>query len=66
MNKSRFRIEKTTYYSFGKKESEEFTIYGYSDKMLCSGERESIEELYQQLTLALNDHKETKNERTTE
>ena len=31
--------------------------------MLCSGVREDIEELYEQLTMALNDHKETKNEK---
>nr|DAO79080.1 MAG TPA: hypothetical protein [Phycodnaviridae sp.] len=62
MSKLRFRVEKSSYYSGGKKENEEFTIYGYGD-MLCSGVREDIEELYEQLTMALNDHKETKNEK---
>lgn len=65
MNKPRFRIAKTSYYTDGEKEYEEYDIYGYS-KILCSADRKDIEELYQQLTLALNDHKETKNERTTE
>lgn len=44
-------------------EFEEYTICMNSREM-CSGVREDIEELYEQLIIALYDHKEAEHEKT--
>lgn len=61
MNKPQFRIIKSTYYSNNKPEFEEYCVY-MNSRAICSGVREDIEELYEQLTIALNDRKEVKSE----
>ncbi|WP_455673750.1 hypothetical protein [Phocaeicola sp.] len=57
MNKPTFRIIKSSFYSNGEKDWEDFSILMYNHQ-ICSADRKEIEELYQQLTLALNDKKE--------
>lgn len=63
MKSSQFRIMKSTYYSNNKAEFEEYTIC-MNSREVCSGVREDIEELYEQLTVALYDHKEAEHEKT--
>lgn len=62
MNKPTFKVLKYSYYSCGKKNIEQYDISMYgSSSLMCT--REELIELQEQITLALNDQKETENEK---
>lgn len=57
-----FRVEKVVCYTGDKREFEDFTILKVGQGSFCAS-REELEELQRQITIALNDRKETDNER---
>lgn len=56
-----FRVEKVVCYVGDKREFEDFTILKVGQGSFCAS-REELEELQRQITIALNDRKETGNE----
>lgn len=54
MRKSIFKIQKNSYYSCGRKYSEEYSVSIHS-KQICNCLREELIELRELLNLALND-----------
>ncbi|MDC7147553.1 MULTISPECIES: hypothetical protein [Bacteroides] len=56
-----FRVEKVVCYTGDKREFEDFTVLKVGQGSFCAS-REELEELQRQITIALNDRKETGHE----
>lgn len=53
-----FRVEKVVCYTGDKRDFEDFTVLKVGQGSFCAS-REELEELQRQITIALNDRKET-------